>query len=80
GGISPVLWRGRLFSGGAQLLLCRLLSGGNIVKVTSLFYLVPAITALLDYRLLGNRLPAAPMGGMLAIVGGSVLVFRTAKV
>jgi positive regulator of sigma E activity len=42
-------------------------------------YLVPAITALLDYLLLGNRLPAAAMVGMVAIVGGIVLVFRTAK-
>lgn len=69
----------------AQLLLYRLLSVGNIVNVTSLFYLVPAITALLDYLLLdylllGNRLPAAAMIGMMAIVGGIVLVFRTAKV
>ncbi|SYJ97699.1 DMT family transporter [Klebsiella pneumoniae] len=64
----------------AQLLLYRLLSAGNIVNVTSLFYLVPAITALLDYLLLGNRLPAAAMIGMMAIVGGIVLVFRTAKV
>ena len=46
----------------------------------ALFYLVPAITALLDYLLLGNRLSAAAMGGMMAIVGGIVLVFRTAKV
>lgn len=64
----------------AQLLLYRLLSAGNIVNVTSLFYLVPAITALLDYLLLGNRLPAAAMVGMVAIAGGIVLVFRTGKV
>lgn len=36
--------------------------------------------ALLDYLLLGNRLPAAAMVGMVAIVGGIVLVFRTGKV
>ena len=33
-----------------------------------------------DTVLLGNRLPAAAMIGMMAIVGGIVLVFRTAKV
>ncbi|MCD8668078.1 DMT family transporter [Klebsiella pneumoniae] len=71
---------GLMISVVAQLLLYRLLSAGNIVNVTSLFYLVPAITALLDYLLLGNRLPAAAMIGMMAIVGGIVLVFRTAKV
>ncbi|HBR6319570.1 TPA: DMT family transporter [Klebsiella pneumoniae] len=78
--IIPVLFLGLLISVVAQLLLYRLLSMGNIVNVTSLFYLVPAITALLDYLLLGNRLPAAAMIGMMAIVGGIVLVFRTAKV
>ena len=78
--IIPVLFLGLLISVVAQLLLYHLLSAGNIVNVTSLFYLVPAITALLDYLLLGNRLPAAAMIGMMAIVGGIVLVFRTAKV
>jgi drug/metabolite transporter (DMT)-like permease len=77
--IIPVLFLGLLISVVAQLLLYRLLSAGNIVNVTSLFYLVPAITALLDYLLLGNRLPAAAMVGMVAIVGGIVLVFRTAR-
>jgi hypothetical protein len=33
-----------------------LLRAGNLVNVTSLFYLVPPVTALLDYALLGNRL------------------------
>ena len=46
--IIPVLFLGLLISVVAQLLLYRLLSAGNIVNVTSLFYLVPAITALLD--------------------------------
>ncbi|WP_323113109.1 DMT family transporter [Klebsiella variicola] len=78
--IIPVLFLGLLISVVAQLLLYRLLSAGNIVNVTSLFYLVPVITALLDYLLLGNRLPAAAMVGMVAIIGGIVLVFRTAKV
>ncbi|SXE41072.1 drug/metabolite transporter permease [Klebsiella variicola] len=78
--IIPVLFLGLLISVVAQLLLYRLLSAGNIVNVTSLFYLVPAITALLDYLLLGNRLPAAAMVGMVAIIGGIVLVFRTAKI
>lgn len=78
--IIPVLFLGLLISVVAQLLLYRLLSAGNIVNVTSLFYLVPVITALLDYLLLGNRLPAAEMVGMVAIIGGIVLVFRTAKI
>ncbi len=80
GFIIPVLFLGLLISVVAQLLLYRLLSAGNIVNVTSLFYLVPVITALLDYLLLGNRLPWAAMIGMLAILGGIMLVFRTPKV
>ena len=76
GFIIPVLFLGLLISVVAQLLLYRLLSAGNIVNVTSLFYLVPVITALLDYLLLGNRLPWAAMIGMLAILGGIMLVFR----
>lgn len=79
GFIIPVLFLGLLISVVAQLLLYRLLSAGNIVNVTSLFYLVPVITALLDYLLLGNRLPWAAMIGMLAILGGIMLVFRTPK-
>jgi drug/metabolite transporter (DMT)-like permease len=79
GFIIPVLFLGLLISVVAQLLLYRLLSAGNIVNVTSLFYLVPVITALLDYLLLGNRLPWAAMIGMLAILGGIMLVFRAPK-
>lgn len=80
GFIIPVLFLGLLISVVAQLLLYRLLSAGNIVNVTSLFYLVPVITALLDYLLLGNRLPWAAVIGMVAILGGIMLVFRAPKV
>lgn len=79
GFIIPVLFLGLMISVVAQLLLYRLLSAGNIVNVTSLFYLVPVITALLDYLLLGNRLPWAAMIGMVAILGGIMLVFRAPK-
>lgn len=33
---------------GAQRLLYRLIRGGNLVNVTSLFYLVPIVTAVMD--------------------------------
>jgi len=64
----------------AQLLLYRLLNAGSIVNVTSLFYLVPVITALLDYLLLGNALPWSGIAGMAAIIGGIMLVFRAPRV
>jgi len=60
----------------AQLLLYKLLSQGNIVNVTSLFYLVPVVTALLDFLILGNKLPIAGLIGMASILLGLLLVFR----
>jgi drug/metabolite transporter (DMT)-like permease len=60
----------------ATLLLYRLIRERNLVDVTSLFYLVPAGTALLDALLLGHRLAPLALAGMTAIVGGLLLVFR----
>lgn len=71
-----VLFLGVLISVVAQLLLYRLLSAGSIVNVTSLFYLVPVITAVLDYLLLGNTLPWSGIVGMGAILLGIMMVFR----
>lgn len=72
----PLLWLGIVISVVAQLLLCRLIQAGNLVNVTSLFYLVPAVTAGMDYVFLGNPLSAASFAGMAAIILGLVLVFR----
>jgi drug/metabolite transporter (DMT)-like permease len=68
---------GVVISVAATLLLYRLIQAGNLVNVTSLFYAVPAGTALLDYLVLGNRLAPLALAGMGAIVLGLVLVFRT---
>lgn len=76
--IMPLLWMGLVISVGAQLLFYRLIQTGNLVNVTSLFYLVPVTTALLDYGLLGNRLSASALLGMGAILIGLALVFRFA--
>ena len=73
----PLLWLGLVISVGAQLLLYRLIRGGNLVNVTSLFYLVPVVTVLLDYVVLGNALPTLALMGMAAILAGMVLVFRS---
>ena len=75
----PLLWLGVVISVGAQLLLYRLISGGNLVNVTSLLYLVPVVTVLLDALLLGNRLPGLALAGMGAILGGMALVFRAPR-
>jgi hypothetical protein len=55
--------------------LYRMIQSGNMVNVTSLFCLVPVVTVVLDYGLLGNALPGASHAGH----GGHLLglVFRT---
>ncbi|MGE8602722.1 EamA family transporter, partial [Bordetella trematum] len=61
---------------GATLLFYRLIQGGDLVNVTSLFYLVPVGTALLDYLLLGQALSGLAVAGMAAILGGLALVMQ----
>ena len=65
--ILPLLWMAVVISVLATFLLYRLIQRGNLVQVTSLFYLIPAVTALLDYLLLGHTLAAISMLGMAAI-------------
>lgn len=75
----PLLWLGVVISVIAQLLLYRLIHHGNLVNVTSLFYLVPIVTAAMDYLFLGNRLSSISLIGMAAIVLGLVVVFRAGR-
>ncbi|RYD39165.1 MAG: DMT family transporter [Verrucomicrobiaceae bacterium] len=74
--VISVLYLGLVISVGAQLLLYRLIRSGNLVNVTSLFYLVPVVTVILDFLVLGNAMPLPALTGMAAIVAGLVLVFR----
>lgn len=53
----------------------RLIQAGNLVNVTSLFYLVPVVTAWLDNLVFGHRLSTSAMAGMGAILAGLALVF-----
>tara|TARA_R110000868_G_scaffold248968_3_gene505496 strand:- start:143 stop:640 length:498 start_codon:yes stop_codon:yes gene_type:complete len=76
GFVVPLLYMGVLISVGATLLLYRLIRMGNLVNVTSLFYLMPGTTALLDYLFLGNRMALGSLVGMGLIVVGLVMVFR----
>ncbi|TBV15372.1 DMT family transporter [Stutzerimonas kirkiae] len=76
GFLIPLLWLGLVISVGAQLLLYRMIRSGSLVNVTSLFYLVPVVTVLLDYLVLGNRMPALALAGMLAVLAGLALAFR----
>ncbi len=79
GFLVPLLWLGLIISVVAQLLLYRMIQSGNLVNVTSLFYLVPVVTVLLDYLILGNALSPQSLGGMAAILLGLVLVFRQSQ-
>ncbi|WP_373882881.1 DMT family transporter [Acinetobacter pittii] len=74
--IISALFLGILISVVAQILLYRLLNQSNLVNVTSLFYLVPVVTALLDFLILKNKLPLAGLIGMIAILIGLTLVFK----
>lgn len=76
GFIGPVLWMGLVVSVLATVLLYRLIARGNLVNVTSLFYLVPAVTAVMDYLIFGNALALLSLFGMLLIIVGLVFVFR----
>ena len=71
-----VLWLGAVISVGATVLLYRMLRAGNLVNVTSLFYLVPGGTALLDEWLLGNRMAPLALLGLGLVVAGLLLVFK----
>ncbi|WP_263263104.1 DMT family transporter [Pseudomonas sp. RIT-PI-S] len=76
GFIAPVIWLGLVVSVVAQLLLYRMIQGGNLVNVTSLFYLVPVVTVVLDYLVLGNSLTLPALLGMGLILGGLAVVLR----
>lgn len=76
--VLPLLWMAVVISVLATFLLYRLIQRGNLVQVTSLFYLIPAVTALLDYLLLGHALAALSLLGMAGIVLGVMLVFHRA--
>ena len=76
GFIVPVLWLAIIISVVAQLLLYRLLTAGNLVNVTSLFYLVPGVTALMDYIFLGNKMSWLSLAGMGASIIGLIFVFK----
>lgn len=74
--VGALLWMGLVVSLLATLLLYRLIARGNLVNVTSLFYLVPAVTAVMDFLIFGNRLAPLSLLGMGLIVVGLLFVFR----
>ncbi|VVE74751.1 DMT family transporter [Pandoraea sputorum] len=72
----PLLYMGLVISVGATLLLYRMIASGNLVTVTSLFYLVPVVTALLDWGIFGHQPTALAAAGTAAILMGLRLALR----
>jgi len=68
--VVTLLWLAIVISVIAQLLLYRLIHTGNLVNVTSLFYLVPIVTAVMDRWIFDNALSSSAVGGMAAILTG----------
>lgn len=72
----PTIWLALIISVAAQLLFYRLLQSGNVVNVTSLFYLVPIVTLILDYLIFSATLSPLDYLGISAILLGVYLVYR----
>ena len=79
GFVLPVLWLGLVISVGATFLLYRLIARGNLVNVTSLFYLVPGVTAAMDWLILGNPMSLYAIAGLALVVIGLLAVFRESR-
>jgi drug/metabolite transporter (DMT)-like permease len=77
--IVALVWLAIVISVIGQLLLYRLIQMGNLVHVTSLFYLVPIVTAAMDRCFLGNAVSATNLAGMAAILAGLAVVYRRSR-
>jgi len=71
-------WLVLVLSVGATTMLFRLIKSGAATRVTSLFYLTPAVTAVMAWIIFDETLGALAVSGMLIAVAGVALVNRTA--
>jgi drug/metabolite transporter (DMT)-like permease len=69
-------WLSLVLSAGATTILFRLIERGAATRVTSLFYLTPAVTAVMAWLMFGETLGAATIAGMVVAVAGVALVNR----
>ena len=74
--ILSVTWLAVVLSIGSIALLYWLIRSAAATRVASLFYLVPAVTALMAYLLFDERLDAIAITGMIVCAAGVVLVNR----
>ena len=75
--IFSLAWLVLVLSLGAISLLYLLIRHGEAARVTSMFYLVPPVTALMAYALFGERLGIVALVGMgLVVIGVALVVVR----
>jgi len=71
-------WLVLVLSVGATTLLFRLIARGAATRVTSLFYLTPAVTAIMAWLMFDETLSTLALAGMAIAVAGVALVNRSA--
>ena len=76
--VLSVAWLAMVLSIGSIGLLYWLIRRSVATSVASLFYLVPAVTAVMAYALFGERLDAVAIWGMIACAAAVFLVNRRA--
>ena len=76
--VLSVAWLAVVLSLGSIGLLYWLIRRSAATSVASLFYLVPAVTALMAYVLFGERLDPVAISGMIACAAAVFLVNRRA--
>lgn len=77
--VLSVAWLAVVLSIGSIGLLYWLIRRSAATSVASLFYLVPAVTAMMAYVLFGERLDPVAVGGMIACAAAVFLVNRRAR-
>jgi drug/metabolite transporter (DMT)-like permease len=78
--VLALVWLAVVLSIGSIGLLYWLIRRSAATSVASLFYLVPAVTAVMAYGLFGERLDAVAIAGMVACAAAVFLVNKTAQV
>jgi len=71
--VFALVWLVLVLSIGAIFLLMYLIREGSVAKVSSLFYLVPAVTALMAWALFGETFTLVQIVGMAVATAGVAL-------
>ena len=75
-----LLWLTLVLSIGAIFLLMRMIREGEMARVSSLFYLVPSVTAIIAWILFGEKLTAVQIVGMVIATCGVALATARRRV